>query len=344
MNRFAADLAHLKRMISSGLNDYVPEETPCALVDFPNHNNSGDSAIWLGELSYLRFRSAIPKYVCDRNSYSSSDLYRLVPEGPILLHGGGNFGDLWPAHHTFRQQVVHDFPHRTIVQLPQTVRINEAAINDVSLPRSQRGGKTIVFCRDETSLQLASSISGVDHAQLLPDMALFLPPMERHAESTHDITWIARSDHERKHAPPRLSHGPLDIQVADWLCPTGPDRLYRATSVRIRNALSRVASASRSNSAYSRTLRRLPTLHHPHFAYRRMRTAVVMLQTGNVVVSDRLHAHILCLLLGIPNVVLDDKFRKTTGFFDVFTHGIDGTVSATSPVEALDAARNLMAN
>ena len=35
---------------------------PLALVDFPDHSNVGDSAIWLGEMAYLRKSGRLPAY------------------------------------------------------------------------------------------------------------------------------------------------------------------------------------------------------------------------------------------------------------------------------------------
>ena len=39
----------------------------------------------------------------------------------LLLHGGGNFGDLWPTHHEFRCRLLEEFPHHRLIQLPQSV-------------------------------------------------------------------------------------------------------------------------------------------------------------------------------------------------------------------------------
>ena len=35
-----------------------------------------------------------------------------MPEGPIFIHGGGNFGDMWVAHQDFRERVLERFPDR----------------------------------------------------------------------------------------------------------------------------------------------------------------------------------------------------------------------------------------
>ena len=46
-----------------------------------------------------------------------------------------------------------------------------------------------------------------------------------------------------------------------------------------------------------------------------------MLGEGRVVITDRLHAHILSLLLGIPNVILDNSYGKLHDFYHTWTSG-----------------------
>jgi pyruvyl transferase EpsO len=52
------------------------------------------------------------------------------------------------------------------------------------------------------------------------------------------------------------------------------------------------------------------------------------------VVTDRLHAHILCLLLGIPHAVLDNSYGKLTRFLDAWTGDIAGVHRADSAQHA----------
>ena len=47
-----------------------------------------------------------------------------MPTGPIFIHGGGNFGDLWAAHQEFRERVLERFPDRQIIQFPQSIHYN----------------------------------------------------------------------------------------------------------------------------------------------------------------------------------------------------------------------------
>ena len=65
------------------------------MIDPPWYPNVGDSAIFLGELSFLKrkFPSAkLSFYDLAAPTPSSADLF--IEEATILpIHGGGNFGD-----------------------------------------------------------------------------------------------------------------------------------------------------------------------------------------------------------------------------------------------------------
>jgi pyruvyl transferase EpsO len=60
------------------------------------------------------------------------------------------------------------------------------------------------------------------------------------------------------------------------------------------------------------------------------------------VVTDRLHAHLLALLLGIPHVVLDNSYGKLHHFIAAWTHESPLVHLATDPVMAQDTARVLL--
>ena len=61
-----------------------------------------------------------------------------------------------------------------------------------------------------------------------------------------------------------------------------------------------------------------------------------LLSSGRVVITDRLHAHILSLLLGIPHAVLDNTYGKLRRFLDAWT-GDAASVYRASSIE--DAER-----
>lgn len=77
-------------------------------------------------------------------------------------------------------------------------------------------------------------------------------------------------------------------------------------------------------------------------AMERVRAGCALLAHGRVVVTDRLHAHILSLLMGIPNVLLDNSYGKVRRFYDEWTSSSPLTHFAQTPEEAFAIARELL--
>jgi pyruvyl transferase EpsO len=128
--------------------------------------------------------------------------------------------------------------------------------------------------------------------------------------------------------------------VTDWLDPRRP-RLDR-----VRKALRRLPA--RLLTRYPRprhALRRLIDVSYDWQAHWRVRYGCRSLAAGRIVITDRLHAHILSLLLGIPHVVLDNNYGKLRRFCDTW-----GTLSsplarwADSPTKAVAIAGELLEN
>src|SRR5690606_14495563 len=134
--------------------------------------------IWLGETAWLRRRNLAPAYVSTIRSHDPDALEAAVPEGAILLHGGGNFGTLWPAHQDFRLAMLERFPDRPIVQLPQSIHFAaEAAIAPCAGAIARRGRFSLCV-RDVPSLDFARRHFPCE-TLLVPDMAFAIGPLQR---------------------------------------------------------------------------------------------------------------------------------------------------------------------
>jgi exopolysaccharide biosynthesis predicted pyruvyltransferase EpsI len=68
--------------------------------------------------------------------------------------------------------------------------------------------------------------------------------------------------------------------------------------------------------------------------------ALTLLSLGRVVVTDRLHAHILCLLLGIPHILLNNLTGKNWNFYNTWTQDSPLCRLAQRPADAWRLARS----
>nr|KAG5697703.1 hypothetical protein BaRGS_000588 [Batillaria attramentaria] len=69
---------------------------------------------------------------------------------------------------------------------------------------------------------------------------------------------------------------------------------------------------------------------------------LLFLQRGRVVVTDRLHGHILCVLLDIPHVLLDNADNKLSSYYNTWTRGLANTRLTDNPQDAARLAMELL--
>lgn len=322
-----AMLEHLRATLLRTLAPLVEGASRIALIDFPSHSNVGDSAIWLGALRALRgLGMPAPAYVCDDHTYDRAAMARTIGDGTILFTGGGSFGDLWERPMRLRERVVTDFPRHRIVQLPESVHFEGAAALARTRALFDAHEHVTILVRDRASLEFVGREFRTP-VQLAPDLAFALGALTRPAAASRDIVWLKRGDKEDSFPGHRLN------DAVDWIAePRSPlivitDRLCRH-AVR-RSWLQPVA------------LRLLP-LAFPVLARRRLARGLTLISQGRVLVTDRLHGHILALQLGIPHVVLDNSYGKLHSFISAWTHASPLVQLAHSPNEAAERARTMV--
>jgi exopolysaccharide biosynthesis predicted pyruvyltransferase EpsI len=318
-----SELLETLRPILARLDSY-------ALIDFPNYPNVGDSAIYLGQLACLRALGVPrPRFICDFRTYDRAELARRIgASGTILLTGGGSFGDLWPTAQELRQEIARAFPGNPIVQLPQTVHFEtSAALRRARVVIDEHADFTLLV-RDRRSLDIAGNEFKA-RAVLCPDMAFALGPLTRPRRPLHPAVWLLRTD---KESATRSGASTSSGSGVDWL-DKPPTRL---------RSLSYVLTGAVRRPALRRLARPLLTSVYEPLARQRLDRGLHTLATGRLVVTDRLHGHILSLLLDIPHVVLDNSYGKLSSFMDAWTSGIDGVHRAESPAEANEIVQQLM--
>ena len=68
----------LQGVIANCLSDLFDPSERFALLDFPNHYNIGDSAIWLGELAYFDRKRTRPTYVTEIPTYDEGRMLNSI--------------------------------------------------------------------------------------------------------------------------------------------------------------------------------------------------------------------------------------------------------------------------
>lgn len=330
-------IRELQAKASSVLDCLIPRDSTIVLLDYPNNTNVGDSLIWLGEMTYLRSRGIDPAYVSDTRNYDPEPIRRLIndPESGrvlILLNGGGNFGTLWPEIQFFRKRVLRDFPGVPVLQLPQSLHFEgQSELSETARLIDEHNAFTLLV-RDIPSLELARKHFSCS-VELCPDMAFFLGAVESNVQPSLARFILSRTDHEKKenwHQGLALRAGDVSHKVDDWLDCGIIERVLHRIEVHsgfVRRVLDK-------NNRWLLSLWMM-------LAKARMQRGIAKLQQGRVVITDRLHAHILSLLLNKRHVLIDNSNGKVGSFYRAWTFDFSLVCLVQDPEHAIAQANTL---
>jgi exopolysaccharide biosynthesis predicted pyruvyltransferase EpsI len=278
--------------------------SPVVLLDVPIHFNLGDLLIHRGtEWLLARHRVEIRL----RQSSRDFDVARIqralgTDDGVILLHGGGNFGDLYPHHQALREQVVEAFPEHRVVQLPQTAHFRDDELRRRSAAIFRRHARVTMLARDARTAAVFGDFSNA--VERAPDLAHALYPLAPAApQHGHGELALWRRDAERKPCS-----GIDEPPGVDWedLVDAGLRRRRRWVRSLLRADGWRSRLAYRLWSSVERELiRRAQRLYLAH----------------DRIATSRLHGHLLACLLDLPSRVYDNSYGKVGGYAAEWTLG-----------------------
>ncbi|GFO13282.1 triose phosphate/phosphate translocator, chloroplastic [Plakobranchus ocellatus] len=290
----------------------------CMLIDTADFENKGDPAITAGEIYYLARSGLQIVYYCNTQMCSEAHIDRAAKLAKkfstddlvILVHGGGNINH-YVEHDKFRFWTMEKFAGFQIFVFPQSIRVED--------PDSEHWAKcqqlyccnrnlTLVL-RDLGSLDIARRhFNGSTRLLMAPDMAFHIGPVKRFVSPAFDIMWVKRSDTEApgyKRIPRHPPH--LRLHVSDW---------HKFRTPNSGNSLER--------SFHAQVM------------------GLFFIQRGRVVITDRVHGHILSTLLDIPHVLLDNQHRKLSNYFRTWNKGLQNVRVTDNPEEALAMALELL--
>ena len=174
----AAFTAELRKQVVTGLGHMFGDAESSVWIDFSDHSNVGDSAIWLGQVQVMQelgieIAAVVPTAACTLAVIEPT--LRRFPDATVAIQGGGNFGGLYSNHHQARLAGLQASANRTVVQAPQSVHFVSDAAKDELRQACRAPGRLATAVRDEFSLKRMRDLDPA--AILLPDIAHCIAPL-----------------------------------------------------------------------------------------------------------------------------------------------------------------------
>ncbi|HTL46987.1 MAG TPA: polysaccharide pyruvyl transferase family protein [Verrucomicrobiae bacterium] len=326
----------------------LPDFDSCAIMDYPLFYNIGDHLIWSALTAWLlEVKKARIPYVAHAGSYTPRKL-TAESQGPILFTGGGNLGDLWGYHQHFREKVIAAHPERPVVIMPQSIYFRDPAKLDRARRIFNAHPDLTLLARDEISYRFA--LGQFDRCRVLkaPDMSFYFADRLKLNDpfAGQQIFFHRRNDKElpanTRRGIPRVRNP--GIVSGDWwsmnFASRGLQRLYRKCPFLsglwqgppVARLIELIPESQRAClEGLVREVGGLPYgglhLKSLELVFRGVR----QMAPYRLVITNRLHGHILCTLMGKPNILLANSYHKNQAFFETWTRGIRHACFSSSP-------------
>ncbi|ESO82079.1 hypothetical protein LOTGIDRAFT_170353 [Lottia gigantea] len=289
------------------------------LLDISHTESKGDPAITVGEVLLIQRLGKKLIHYCseacctDPSLTVASKISQLYSKDElvIMIQGGGNLIG-WETHDLLRARAFKHFEGFNFIMFPQTLFIKSTPEHLEFCHQLYRNQENLTMLfRDQISFELGKK-HFIGKAQLIlaPDMAFQIGPKKRIMDPTYDIVWLKRVDKESPGYEIPVDEIPHDILY------TSDDWVVWSTHIDNYNALSN--------------------------AFMFVNSGFTFLQRGRVVITDRLHGHILSVLMDIPHVLIGNQYKKIDGFYQSWTYGLHNVRMATNASHALSLALELL--
>lgn len=304
----------LKSTIDSKLSPLI--DADYVYWDLPYHINIGDTLIWQGTLDFLADK---PYKMLDFGSSSTASLEELSEKTVILLHGGGNFGDIYASSQDFRKHVVKTYEKNKIIILPQTIYFEDKEKEKNDFQIFSKHENLYLCVRDHESYELALKYLNKEKVLLLPDMAFCIKEESlKKGVSTGKKLLMKRVDLEAIEVNDKYLKE-VDKQ-SDW--PTFEKHSLKSLYLRLLLRMNR----KEFNAGYGKKTQLSKYIDDYAMNYFRkylLKTGIGFINSYDVVYTTRLHGCILSLLLNKEIILLDNSYGKNKAYYNVWLKGCE---------------------
>ena len=258
----------------------------------PSHGNIGDQAI--AEASVFFFNKYFSEYKIieiyqeDVSKYAYAIKKSITPQDLVIIHGGGNMGNLYVWEEETRRQIIRLFKKNPIISMPQTMSFTNDKLGKKELKKSKRiynnHPNLKLIARETLSYEIMSKYFNRAEVILNPDIVLFLfNKFEVDNTQRTRIMTCLRSDKES-------ILGQKKQQFLDELNQVYSD-IFNYDTV-INEKVYRESRTQKLNEMFNE------------------------FRKSKVVITDRLHGMVFCAITKTPCIVTKSLDHKVTGTYE----------------------------
>lgn len=266
------------------------------LFQTPNHTNIGDHAIAEAEVDFINKHFAdytlievnqafhYPILRAIKGNISDNDI--------IMLHGGGNLGDLYIDEENIRRSTVSSFPNNKIIVFPQTIyyssgiEVNEELNKTISV-FSAHNNLTLI-ARETVSFDLMKSYFSKNKVLFMPDIVLSMNKTDP-KYNRDGILMVLREDEER--ILDEVKHKELDVIA--------------------RKFSNQIVYSDMHYHKQVRTVRERDKL---------LKFKFDQFKNAKVVITDRLHGMVFAAITKTPCIAFSNYNQKVSGTYKWIEH------------------------
>lgn len=297
--------------------DHIEDKNNVVFVDFPLHYNVGDLLILKGALSFF-----------DENGVKINNIYstynasiqkiksKINKQTTILFHGGGNFGDIYPVHQELREDYVSEFKDNKIIILPQTAYFGDCVKLEKSKKIFKQHNNVIMFARDEKTYELFLEFS--EKTYLVPDMAHNLyGKLNVFTGEKKQKLYFLRKDVEVGFMQEKILSNNEVMDYFDW------DDIILKNDKNFLGIINRIVKINEKLNCDF--LDKFIFIMWNWKITKLINKFSLFFSSYDVVVTSRLHGHILTCLVDSESKLLDNSYGKNSSYYKIWTSELENT-------------------
>lgn len=304
-------ILQLKSIIEKSLTPLINGDY--VLYGLPYYTNIGDTLIWEGELEFL---NTIPHKCVGSCGWNDYPITQLNKDIVILITGGGYFGDVWRNAWENVLAGIQNFKENRIIFLPNSIFYNDVSVLNADVRYLSEFKNIIICARDKYSYDFARR-NFKNQALLIPDMAFCISPqkLRKYLKPKENKTlYLKRIDKEIV-SESIINTNENGMDINDWPTMDNPTKFQYG----IESIIYHVHSLAKRNYISNKFEKDICAFLYKHLYRKYMIFAGVrFISRYNHIITTRLHAMILSILLDRNVEYIDNSYGKLGNFYNTW--------------------------